>query len=90
MEGRGLDAQNARPGRGPGPAAPDRYPAEIRVWRQDTFLCRALALELAAGTFTFKQLKAARSARRNELKKQRRNTIEDIVSTFTGARDANP
>lgn len=44
--------------------------AEIRIWHQDTFLCRAIAPELAATSVTFKQLKAARAARRNELKKQ--------------------
>ncbi|BCW69143.1 Mu transposase C-terminal domain-containing protein [Arthrobacter sp. NicSoilB8] len=49
--------------------------AEIRVWHQDTFLCRAIAPELAAGTITFKQLKAARSARRNELKQQLRTRL---------------
>ncbi len=49
--------------------------AEIRVWHQDTFLCRAIAPELAAGSVTFKQLKAARSARRNELKKQLRTKL---------------
>ncbi len=49
--------------------------AEIRVWHQDTFLCRAITPELAAGTITFKQLKAARSARRNELKKQLRTRL---------------
>ncbi|MET3721306.1 MULTISPECIES: Mu transposase C-terminal domain-containing protein [unclassified Arthrobacter] len=49
--------------------------AEIRVWHQDTFLCRAITPELAAGTITFKQLKAARSGRRNDLKKQLRTKL---------------
>lgn len=55
--------------------------AEIRVWHQDTFLCRAIAPEPAAGSVTFKQLKAARSARRNELKKQLRTrlSLADIL-----------
>lgn len=49
--------------------------AEIRIWHQDTFLCRAIAPELAAGSVTFKQLKAARSSRRNELKEQLRTKL---------------
>ncbi len=37
--------------------------AEIRVWHQDTFLCRAIDPELVAGSVTFKQPNAARSRR---------------------------
>jgi hypothetical protein len=36
--------------------------AEIRVWHQDIFICRAITPELAAGTITLKQPKGARAA----------------------------
>ena len=44
----------------------------MRVYHQDTYLCRAIAPELAAETITLQQLQQARSARRKELKQQLR------------------
>ncbi|WP_147050787.1 Mu transposase C-terminal domain-containing protein, partial [Kocuria flava] len=49
-----------------------RDAGEVRVYHQDTFLCRAIAPELAAETITLQQLQQARSARRKELKQQLR------------------
>ncbi|MDP9988761.1 putative transposase [Arthrobacter oryzae] len=49
--------------------------AEIRVWHEDTFLCRAIAPELAAGTVSLKQLQAARNERRKALKGQLRRKL---------------
>lgn len=46
---------------------------EIRVYHDDAFLCRAIAPELAAESFSLQQLQAARTQRRNELKQQLRN-----------------
>lgn len=44
--------------------------AEIRVYLQDAFLCSAIAPELSSGAISLKQLQAARSLRRKDLKKQ--------------------
>ena len=49
-----------------------RDAGEVRVYHQDTYLCRAIAPELAAETITLQQLQQARSARRKELKQQLR------------------
>ncbi len=47
--------------------------AEIRVFYQDTFLCRAICAELAGQTISLKEIQAARTARRNTL----RETLTD-------------
>ncbi len=62
-----------------------RDAAEIRVWFDDTFLCRAIAPELAAGTVTLKDLQQARSARRKELKTllHERRSLADALPTDT-------
>ncbi|WP_345311822.1 Mu transposase C-terminal domain-containing protein, partial [Kocuria gwangalliensis] len=49
-----------------------RDAGEVRVYHQDTYLCRAIAPELAAETITLQQLQQARGARRKELKQQLR------------------
>ena len=46
---------------------------EIRVYHQDTFLCRAIAPELAADSISFQEFQAARTRRRRDLKQQLRN-----------------
>ncbi len=46
---------------------------EIRVYHLDTFLCRAIAPELAADSISLQELQAARSRRRRDLKQQLRN-----------------
>ena len=47
-----------------------RDAGEVRVYHQDTYLCRAIAPELAAETITLQQLQQARGARRAALKQQ--------------------
>ncbi len=43
---------------------------EVKVWHDNQYLCRAIAPELAAEQISYKQLQAARTARRRELKQQ--------------------
>lgn len=50
--------------------------AEIRVFHDDRFLCRAISPELAGTTISLRDLQAARTARRREL----RSTIRDRIS----------
>ena len=49
-----------------------RDAAELRVYHQDQYLCRAITPELAADTVTLQQLQQARTARRRRLKQQLR------------------
>src|SRR5262249_32276397 len=42
--------------------------AEIRVFYQDRFLCRAICPELAGATISLKEIEKARAARRKQLK----------------------
>jgi len=42
--------------------------AEIRVFYQDRFLCRAICQELAGQTISFKEIEKARSERRNQVR----------------------
>ena len=53
--------------------------AEIRVYHQDQFLCRAVSPEIAALTVSMQDLQAARNQRRRELRQQltaRRSLVE--------------
>lgn len=50
-----------------------RDAAEIRLWHNNSFLCRAVAPELAADQVSLPQLQAARAARRRDLTRQLRN-----------------
>lgn len=54
---------------------------EIRVYFNDTFLCRAIAPELAAESITMEQLRDARSHRKRELKHQlrERRSVADAL-----------
>ena len=59
--------------------------AEIRVYYQSRFLCRAICPDLASTTVTLKEIAAARVARRRELKQE----IEErtsIVDALMGAK----
>ena len=58
--------------------------AEVRVFHQGQFLCRAVSAELAAATISLKDLEAARNRRRRELR-----TAAD-VPTEPGRRLATP
>ena len=55
--------------------------AEIRVFHRHVFLCRAVSPELADQTISFRDLQAARTARRRELRSaldQRRSLVDDL------------
>lgn len=54
---------------------------EIRVYFNDAFLCRAIAPELAADSVSLKELQAARSQQRRNLKKQlrQRRSLADAL-----------
>ena len=55
--------------------------AEIRVFHRHVFLCRAVSPELADQTISFRDLQAARTARRRELRAaldQRRSLVDDL------------
>lgn len=55
--------------------------AEIRVFHRDTFLCRAVSPELADQSISFRDLQAARTARRRELRTaldQHRSLVDDL------------
>lgn len=57
--------------------------AEIRIYHRGVFLCRAVAPELAAATISLKDLQAARTARRRELREQlrsRRSLADDMTA----------
>ena len=49
--------------------------AEIRVYLQDVFLCSAIAPELLSGAISLKQLQAARSLRRKNLRRQLKDKL---------------
>jgi putative transposase len=56
--------------------------AEIRVFHRDAFLCRAVSPELADQTISFRDLQAARTARRRQLRAvldQRRSLVDDLA-----------
>lgn len=56
--------------------------AEIRVYHQGVFLCRAVAPEIAAVTVSIKDLQAARNQRRRELRQQltaRRDLVDLLL-----------
>lgn len=56
--------------------------AEIRVFHNGKFLCRAVSPELADQTISFRELQAVRTARRRQLRSaldQRRSLVDDIA-----------
>ena len=57
--------------------------AEIRVYHQNKFLCRAICPELSTETVTLKEIKAARNLRRKQLKQQIKNRVS-IVDALMG------
>jgi putative transposase len=60
--------------------------AEIRVYHQDTFLCRAVCPELAGETIALKDLIRARNRRRREL----RETLSDRAALVDALRPSTP
>ena len=62
--------------------------AEIRVFHRDRFLTRAICPDLAASTVSLKEITAARSARRRELKRQigeRASVVDRLIAVHTRA-----
>ena len=59
--------------------------AEIRVFHQDRFLCRAINLEHADRTVSLRDVQAARRARRKALRGQINERIAAVPSTRTSA-----
>lgn len=60
--------------------------AEIRVFHNAKFLCRAVSPELADQTISFRELQAARTARRRQLRaalQQRRSLVDDLTPHAT-------
>ncbi|SEN91795.1 Mu transposase C-terminal domain-containing protein [Cryobacterium luteum] len=58
-----------------------REVGEIRVYFDDTFLCRAIAPELASESVSLQELQAVRATRRRELKQQlrQRQSLADAL-----------
>ena len=59
--------------------------AEIRVYFDDTFLCRAIAPELAADSVSLQELQTVRAQRRRDLKQQlkQRRSLADALPADT-------
>ncbi len=57
--------------------------AEIRVFHQGKFLCRAVSPEIAAASISIKDLQAARNQRRRELRQHltSRRSLVDLLTT---------
>ena len=64
--------------------------AEIRVFYQDRFLCRAICPELAGQTISLKEIEKARAARRKQVKAgltERQAVVEQFIAVH---REATP
>ena len=62
--------------------------AEVRVFHQDRFLCRAVCQELAGATVTFREIATARNRRRRELRQtldERRRLVDSLLGAKRGA-----
>ena len=62
--------------------------AEVRVFHQDRFLCRAVCPELAGETITFREIAKARNRRRRELRQaldERRRVVDSLLEAKRGA-----
>jgi putative transposase len=60
--------------------------AEIRVFHHDRFLCRAICPDLAGATVSLKEITAARTARRRDLKAQlgdRASVVDRLIAVHT-------
>lgn len=67
--------------------------AEIRVYHQNTFLCRAVCQELASQTISLKEIIQARNQRRRALKqgiKERTELIQTYLNVHQGAPELPP
>jgi putative transposase len=62
--------------------------AEIRIFYQDRFLCRAICPDLADRTISLKEITAARNARRRELRArigQRASVVDRLIEVHRPA-----
>lgn len=66
--------------------------SEIRVFRDDQFLCRAISHQHAGETITFKDVQAARTRHRRELRQQltRRRSLVDTLPELDIAPNSGP
>ncbi|MEU4697412.1 Mu transposase C-terminal domain-containing protein [Nonomuraea dietziae] len=67
--------------------------AEIRVFHHERFLCRAICPELADRTVSLKEITAARSARRRDLRSQiteRTNIVDRLIEAHQPAAPGLP
>jgi putative transposase len=67
--------------------------AEIRVFHDDRFLCRAICSELAAQTIGIKEITAARNARRRELAHaltDRASVVDRLLAAHQPPTDPSP
>jgi putative transposase len=61
--------------------------AEIRVFHQQRFLCRAISPELAGATVSIREITRARNKHRRDLQitiRNRRRTVEELVEIKRG------
>ena len=63
--------------------------AEIRVYHQEQFLCRAVCQELAGQTISLKEIIRARNRRRRALKQEIKDRTE-LIQTYLRARQGEP
>ena len=57
--------------------------AEVRIFHDDAFLCRAICAELAGTTIALKELTAARNARRRQLRQgllERSKVVDQLLA----------
>jgi putative transposase len=62
--------------------------AEVRLFHQDRFLCRAICQELAGATVTFREIATARTRRRRELRQtldERRRVVDSLLEAKRGS-----
>jgi putative transposase len=62
--------------------------AEVRLFHQDKFLCRAICPELAGATVPLRDIKRAHDQRRRDLRdtlRDRRKTVETLIDLRRGS-----
>ena len=67
--------------------------AEVRVFYQDRFLCRAICQELAGATVSLREILRARNRRRRELRhtiEARTQVVEILIAAHRGRDNAGP
>jgi putative transposase len=67
--------------------------AEVRVFYQDRFLCRAICQELAGATVSLREILRARNRRRRELRhtiEARTQVVEALIAVHRGHDSESP